>query len=250
MLKYAIRLARLLPREARMVYAILGCRPGKVEKRVLLTATKIATQRAVQMLERVEERGETFRGYYEGVPVSVVPTGIGCPATAVVVEALQMARVRAIVRSDFAGALRRNIRLGDLLVADKAYTGDGTTKHYVKEGFVEGDRSITQLLSKCASERNIRFHVGHVWTTDALFRETKELLEEAIGLECIGIDMETSALFTVGGIHGIKCGSIMSVSDNPIAGKRLFNSITKKEVFEGLDLAVSVGLEALSRISI
>ena len=56
MLKYAIRLARLLPREARMVYAILGCRPGKVEKRVLLTATKIATQRAVQMLERVEER--------------------------------------------------------------------------------------------------------------------------------------------------------------------------------------------------
>ena len=64
------------------------------------------------------------------------------------------------------------------------------------------------------------------------------------------IDMETSALFTVGGIHGIKCGSIMSVSDNPIAGKHLFNSITKKEVFEGLDLAVSVGLEALSRISI
>ncbi|MBS7248593.1 MAG: hypothetical protein QXW47_07690 [Candidatus Jordarchaeales archaeon] len=247
-MKAAASLLRAVPKQVREVYAILGCRPGKVERRVLLTATRIATRRAVRLLEKAERRGETFHGYYGGVAISIVHTGIGCPATAVALEALHRAGVRVVVRSDFAGAVKENIKLGDLIVAERAFTGDGTSKRYINEAIVEGSRDVTSVLFSAALSKGWRTHLGSIWTTDVFFREMEDL-RRAVEAGCIGIDMETAALFAVCSIYGVKCGAIVAVSDKPIEGKDFFDCLGRK-VIDGLDHAVETALEALSELEV
>lgn len=247
-MKAAASLLRVVPRRVREVYAILGCRPGKLGKRVLLTATRIATARAVRLLDKAERRGETFYGYYDGVALSVVQTGVGCPATAVALEALCRAGVRLVVRSDLAGGIGRDVRVGDLIVADKAFIGDGTARRYAGRMVVDGSGDVTSMLLSVARARGWRVHVGPVWTTDVFFREEEDL-RMAVEAGCVGIDMETSALFAVCSFYGVKCGAVMAVSDKPAEGKDFFNCIGRR-VMEGLDRAVKVALETLSSFSL
>ncbi|MBS7287224.1 MAG: hypothetical protein KIH01_00350 [Candidatus Freyarchaeota archaeon] len=241
-------LIRAVPKRVREVYAILGCRPGKLEKRVLLTATKIAARRAVHFLEKLERRGETFHGCYDGVAVTVVHTGVGCPATAVALEALHKAGIRLVVRADFAGAVGRSIELGDIIVAEKAFTGDGTSKRYVGGGVIEGSREVTDALFSLALSKGWRTHVGSVWTTDVLFREEEDL-KKAVDAGCVGIDMETATVFAVCSVYDIKCGAVMAVSDKPVEGKDIFDCIGRK-VINGLDHAVEAALNVLSKMKI
>ncbi len=247
-MKLAASLLRTAPKHVREVYAILGCRPGKVERRVLLTATRIATRRALRLLKGIEKRGETFHGHYGDVAISVVYTGLGSPATAVVLEALNKAGIRLVVRSDFAGAVKREVELGDVIVAERAFAGDGTSKHYVNENVVEGSRDVTDTLINSALSKGWRVHVGSIWTTDVLFREEEDL-KKAVKAGCIGIDMETSAVFAVCSFYGIKSGAVMTVSDKPVEGKDIFDCIGGK-VINGLDNAVEIALDALSEIEV
>lgn len=247
-MKAAASLLRAVPKQVREVYAILGCRPSKVERRVLLTATRIATGRAVRLLEKAERRGETFHGYYGGVAISIVHTGIGGPATAVALEALWRAGVRVVVRSDFAGAIKEDIKLGDLIVAEKAFTGDGTSSRYINEAIVEGSRDVADVLFNSALSKGWRTHLGLIWTTDVFFRE-REDLRKAAETGCIGIDMETAAVFAVCSVYGVKCGAVMAVSDKPIEGKDFFECLGRK-VIDGLDHAVETALDTLSKLEV
>lgn len=247
-MRAAASLMRTLPKRAREVYAILGCMPGKLEKRVLLAATRIAARRAAHFLERMERRGETFHGYYDDVAVTIVYTGIGCPATAVALEALYRAGIRLVVRADLAGAVGRGVELGDLIVAEKALTGDGTSKRYVSGGVVEGSRDVTDALLGSALRKGWRTHVGSVWTTDVFFREEEDL-GKATDAGCVGIDMETAAVFAVCSVYDIKCGAVMAVSDKPVEGKDIFDCMGRR-VMSGLDHAIEAALNVLSKTKI
>ena len=62
-------------------------------------------------------------------------------------------------------------------------------------------------------KKKIKFHDGIVWTTDAIYRETQEKLEYYQAKDVLAVDMELSALFTVGRFRNIEIGSILVVSD-------------------------------------
>jgi purine-nucleoside phosphorylase len=60
----------------------------------------------------------------------------------------------------------------------------------------------------------VKVHRGRVWSIDAPYRETvrKVLLHQREGI--LGVDMETSALFTVARYRGIDLAAVLVVSDD------------------------------------
>ena len=74
------------------------------------------------------ERGMLgFTGTFEGRPVSVQASGMGCPSAAIVIEELAMLGVKRIVRVGTCGGLQPDMRLGDLIVAiSSAVAADAT----------------------------------------------------------------------------------------------------------------------------
>lgn len=57
------------------------------------------------------------------------------------------------------------------------------------------------------------FQEGDIWSTDAIFRETREQVSRYQEQGILAVEMELSALFTVGRFHGIDIAGILVVSD-------------------------------------
>jgi uridine phosphorylase len=239
---------KLLSQNSRTVYLLLGCRSNAIAKTVLLPATVMCTRRILGFLKNPEAKGQTYLGRVDSLNVSVVSTGIGCPSAAVVLEALHSADVNTIIRVDFVGSLRDYINIGDIIIADSAFKGDGTTPHYMEGERVEANSELTNLLIQKAREYRGNVQVGPVWTTDVLFRQTPELYKKAVEKGCIGIDMECSAVFTLGKIYNIKTAAIMVVSDNPITGKGILEMEKSKELLQGLDDAIKIALNTVKSL--
>ncbi len=54
---------------------------------------------------------------------------------------------------------------------------------------------------------------GLIWTTDAVFRETADKVRHYRDLGALGVEMELSALYTVGKHLDIELGAVLVVSD-------------------------------------
>src|SRR5919204_5000342 len=112
--------------------------PGDYAEAVLLPgdplrAKYIAETYLDDVAQTNVERGMLgFRGAWEGKPVSVQATGMGCPSAAIVIEELVQLGVKRLLRVGTCGGLQSDMSLGDLVVAISAVAQDGTTHTYVR----------------------------------------------------------------------------------------------------------------------
>ena len=72
-----------------------------------------------------------YTGTFEGKPVSVQSSGMGCPSAAIVIEELVQLGVKKIMRVGTCGGLQPDLSMGDLIVALSATPADSTATHYV-----------------------------------------------------------------------------------------------------------------------
>src|SRR5438094_10541793 len=96
-----------------------------------LRAKYIAETYLDNAVQRNSERGMLgYTGSFEGKPVSVQSTGMGCPSAAIVIEELIQLGARRLIRVGTCGGLQPDLRLGDLVVALSAVPGDSTALRY------------------------------------------------------------------------------------------------------------------------
>ncbi len=138
--------------------------------------------------------GHTFwTGEYKGRKVTVGNGGLYSPDTAIITEILCEAGVCVLLRLGSCGALCASMRIGDFVVVERVIRGDGVTFSYVDKEFVPcADKEVKEKLNACLSKGGAVYQ-GDVWTTDALFKETKEIVNSYID--------KTTRLQRQGNIH-------------------------------------------------
>jgi len=226
----------------------LQFRPGDFGKVAIISGQ---AQRAKMCLEHMENpvKNFTFLGYtfwtglYKGVKVTVGNGGFYAPDSAFVTELICNAGVEILVRTGSCGALRQDIQIGDFVVADNVLRGDGATRYYVDDKFKPvPDKALTDRLVKVfGAVGNV--HRGGVWTTDAMFRETKEIVNSYIDKGAIAVDMVTSPFVTVANLYKKRVAVVMSASDNLITGEMGF---TDYRYFEAEMKMVKAAFEVAS----
>ena len=182
--------------------------------------------RAKMCLEKLENcvKNFTFLGYtfwtgfYKGKKVTVGNGGFYAPDSAFVTEFLCVGGINTLIRLGSCGALREDINVGDYVLATDIIRGDGATKYYVDDNYVSKvDQGLTSKIEEVFKTAGT-LHRGGVWTTDALFKETKEIVNPYIEKGAIAVDMVTSPFVTVANIYKRKVAAILAVSDNLITG--------------------------------
>lgn len=164
-----------------------------------------------------------YTGTYQGIKITAINGGRFSTDTAITTEVMCNAQIQNIIRIGTCGALDENIKVGDLVVVDKVIRGDGVTPYYVDKNFKTlADKKITDTLYEVAKGIGINVHRGITWTTDALLRETRELVETRCKEGAIAVDMVSSSLLTIAQIYHVKAGAILAVSDNVITGEMGF----------------------------
>src|SRR3989338_7184817 len=164
-----------------------------------------------------------YTGTFQGIKRTAINGGRFSTDTSITTEVMCNARIENIIRIGTCGALDENIKVGDLVVVDKVIRGDGVTPYYVDKNFqTAADKKIADTLYEVAKGMGVNIHRGTTWTTDALLRETREIVEAKRSEGAIAVDMVSSTLLTIAQTYNIKAASILAVSDNVITGEMGF----------------------------
>ena len=150
-----------------------------------------------------------------GPAVSLIGPLIGAPYAVMVLETLIAWGARRIIFLGWCGSISQEVKIGDIIVATAAMIDEGTSRHYKEDHnrlSFPSELMVTGL--KGALDRmRVNYHPGSVWTTDAIYRETRDKVERYQRLDVVGVEMEISALFTVANFRKIDLGAILVVSD-------------------------------------
>lgn len=205
-------------------------------------------QRCLQYLENPVKNfsflGYTFwTGLYKGKKVTVGNGGFYAPDSAFVTEILCVGGIKTLIRLGSCGGMKQEMTVGDFVVVDKVIRGDGATRYYVEDNFIpQVDKELSAKLAAIFKKIGTVYQ-GACWTTDAMFRETKEIVNPYIEKGAICVDMVTSPFVTVSNVYKTRVAAILVVSDNLLTGEmgfadfRLFDAEEKmtKTVFEIID---------------
>lgn len=147
----------------------------------------------------------------DGQPLSIQSTGMGGPSAAIVLEELISLGLRRAVRVGTCGALRQELELGDLVVAEETICADGTSRSLAAAERLAADPAITDALCRAAEPRRR----GRILTTDLFYDpDPASTAEEDWRKDgAIAVEMEAAALFAVGARHGVPIGCLLTVSD-------------------------------------
>lgn len=140
---------------------------------------------------------------------------LGAPYAAILLETLVAGGVDKIVFWGWCGAVSANVKIGDLIVPSGSIIDEGTSRHYGADFalVMEPSSEIVKKIKDALTHHHLGFHEGAVWTTDAIFRETRLKVEQFQSRGVLAVEMEASALFTVGKYRTVKVGALLTVSD-------------------------------------
>jgi uridine phosphorylase len=215
--------------------------PGPKERSDLILKSLIAPQKNFTFLDY-----EMHTGTLDGKRVTVGNGGRYAPDTAITTEILCGAGAESLIRVGSCGSLQEHVRIGDLVIVTGALRGDGASRYYVAENFSTlAHPDIVNALQRAAKSLDVTCHLGWIFTTDALFQETPELITQLNQQNVSSIDMVTSTFLTIAQVRGKKAGAVLAISDECLRGKFGFRD---PAFFAAEQKAIEVARKALQYI--
>jgi len=207
------------PHEA-IINPIMGKKPPRLGNRCVM----VANQPDLDYLHRLLKTGESksqrllmscLNYGYENTSMGIIGPFIGAPYSVILLEFLIAWGITEIVFFGWGGAVSEDVRIGDVIIPDKAFIDDGTSKNYTAAQSSETlpCASLQARIKSTLIKNKVKFHEGSVWSTDAIFRETQEKVTYYQEQKALAVEMESAALFSVGNFRNIDVGCILLVSD-------------------------------------
>lgn len=147
---------------------------------------------------------------------SVAGPMMGAPYAVAMMETLIAWGARSILFFGWCGAISPKVGIGDVIIPTGAIIDEGTSLHYGgSTGQVsEAPADVPAQIRRVLSDQGLSYREDLVWSTDAPFRETPEKVTTARNQGACAVEMEVSALFTVGRHRNVPVGAVLAVSDD------------------------------------
>lgn len=156
-----------------------------------------------------------YTGYYKGVKVSVMASGMGMPSIGIYsYELFNFFGVQNIIRVGSAGAISEDAKLRDIVVGIGASTNSDFGNQYGLKGHIAPVCNFDLLSAvKSASEQNdININVGSLYSSDTFYDDTTPAAEWGKA-GCLAVEMEAAALYMTAQRFGGRAVAICTISD-------------------------------------
>ena len=212
-----------------------------------LRAKYIAETYLDNAVQRNSERGMLgYTGEFEGKPVSVQATGMGCPSAAIVIEELIQLGVKRFLRVGTCGGLQPDLELGDLIVALTAVPVDATALRLVgnEPHCPTAAWPLVHGAVHAAKEIGQPMHVGPIVSSDVFYNPDGGQYQRWSDRGILAVEMEASILFTLGALRKVQAGCLLTVSDIVVEGE--FKRISDEELRAAVDRMTRVALHTVT----
>lgn len=155
-----------------------------------------------------------YETVHRGERVAFFYPGLGAPAAAACMEEAIALGCRDFIAVGGAGALVPNLTVGHAIVVDSAVRDEGTSFHYLAPGrTVDADAAATEAIVAALGAAEVPFVRGRSWTTDAIYRETRERVQRRVAEGCLTVEMEAAAFFAVARFRKVRVGQLLYAGD-------------------------------------
>lgn len=135
---------------------------------------------------------------YKGKNIAFFLSRIGAPACVACLEEIIAMGAKKIVMFGCCGILNDALTKDRIIVPSSAVRDEGSSYHYFPASEeIHAKKSSVGILEKCLDDCGIPYITGKTWTTDAIYRETRMLIEERKNQGCLCVEMECSAALAV-----------------------------------------------------
>lgn len=187
-----------------------------------------------------------YTGTYKGKRISVQGTGMGIPSMSIyVTELIKDYGVKNLIRIGSCGAIKPEINLRDVILAEGAST-DSQTNKLVFGGADFAAIANFELLLKAynvVKEKKINVHVGNVLSSDIFYSDDPNFWKIWAKYGILGIDMEATALYSIAAKYGVNALTILTVSDQINRGE----AASSEERQTGFSKMIEIALETVSK---
>lgn len=136
---------------------------------------------------------------------------VGAPMAAICLEKLIALGAQRIIVYGWCGSIHPDLRIKDLFLPTSGVSEEGTSPHYGPGR--PWDHALQSVLQPALEQAGRLSKTGGIWTTDALYRETREKIERYGSQGIFAVDMEYTALQAVASFREVLVGGVMLVSD-------------------------------------
>lgn len=142
------------------------------------------------------------------------------PGAAATLEELHAMGCEKFIICGGAGSIKKDSKVGEIIVPIAAVRDEGTSYHYLEPSWeVECHKATADLVISGLDKLKIPYTVGKTWTTDAIYRETPEMIEQRRKEGCITVEMEAAAFFAVSKYYDIPLAQLLYAGDD-VSGEK------------------------------
>jgi len=187
-----------------------------------------------------------YTGTYKGKRISVQGTGMGIPSISIyATELIKDYGVKNLIRIGSCGAIKPEINLRDIILAEGAST-DSQTNKLVFGGADFAAIANFDLLLKAynvVKEKKMNVHVGNVLSSDIFYSDDPNFWKIWAKYGVLAIDMEATALYSIAAKFGVNALTILTVSDQIVRGE----ATTSEERQTGFSKMIEIALEVVTK---
>ena len=198
--------------------------PGDIAETILLPGDPLRAKFiADTYLENVKQFNGTrgmlgFTGTYQGRPVSVMGTGMGCPSMGIYsYELINIYGCKNLIRIGTAGTFQPYVHVKEMVFG----MGACTTSNYAELMGLPGTFAPIcsfELLEKAvaaAKAKGFKYHVGNILSSDVFYGQNLPHAKTWPEMGVLAVEMESVALYTNAAMAGANALCILTISDGP-----------------------------------
>ncbi|MFW9992632.1 MAG: nucleoside phosphorylase [Candidatus Odinarchaeota archaeon] len=238
--------------------------PGEVAGTVFLVgdparAKKVSEHFDTVTLSRHNREFLSFTGTITGfhgrsIPVTVLSTGIGTDNVEICM--VELSRITpdtvTLIRLGSCGGLQDHTRVGDLVISTGAVRLENTSLFFVDSGYpAVAHHEVVLALTGACQKLGFKYHVGLTAAASGFYGaqgrkiekfplKFPDLPDQLRKRKVLNFEMESSTLFTLSQLWGIRSGTICTVYANRFTG----DFITPELKVSAEDNCIKAGLEA------
>lgn len=184
--------------------------------------------------------------------ITIINFGMGSPLAATICDLLTAISPKAVLFLGKCGGLKKNSKIGDLILPIAAIRGEGTSNDYMPAEIpalpsFRLQRSVSSMIIKHSQD----YFTGVVYTTNRRVWEHDKAFKDYLRkARAIAVDMETATVFTVSFANKIPRGALLLVSDNPMIPEGVKTSESDKQVTtKFVETHLQIGIDSLIELA-
>lgn len=171
---------------------------------------------------------DMYLGEYQGSKIMFC-CAYGAPRAVEPVHIFGELGTKKVIQIGSCGGLQPNIHTGEIVIPVTSHIGEGASQYYEQIGESTATRSLVSMASRKLREIGFKTHVGSHISTSALFQQSADRVEKWRKSGFLGVDMETSAVYSSAAYFKMQRISMLFVWDELLKNRTWLNEFSDLE---------------------